>query len=84
MTDLFSMLAASFSHLSHLELNRTWNNDHRLTLAIDVPSTVVLLRRRFSLLCPERGQRELYKSLVDALELILIPPLMKQGENPPT
>ena len=63
---------------SHLELNRTSNDDHRLTLAVDVPSTVVPLRGRLTLVRPQRWEREFSQFLVDPLDLILIPPLTQQ------
>ena len=75
MTDPFSMLGLTFSHP---ELNRTSNDDHRLTLAVDVPSTDVPLRGRLTLVRPQRGEGEFSQFLVDPLDLILIPPLTQE------
>ena len=77
MTDSFSIWMRAAIR-SHLELNWTSNDDHRLTLAVDVPSTEVPLGRRRTLAHAQRWEREFSQVPVDLLDLILIPPLTQQ------
>jgi hypothetical protein len=75
MIDPFSMLGLPFSHL---EFNRPWNDDHRLTLTVDVPSTDVPFGGRPTLVRFERWESEFSEFLVAPLYLIDIPQLAQQ------